>query len=477
MGGVLRPVFFVTGVLLLGLGAIMAIPAAWEAILRGPDVRAFAVSAMATAFFGGALALSSWGGGGVDLSGRRLVLAMVAGGLSACACASLPFALSDLDIAPIDAVFEAVSGLTTTGATLIPHLDQAPKGVLLWRAILNGLGGLGAVVMAVAVLPALRIGGMQMFRMETSDRTGRVKTRASRTARTAAGLYLLLCLLAAAAFRLAGMAPFDALCHGLSAISTGGFSTRDGSLAAWGAGVQWVAVAAMIAGASPLPIFTASWRRWPAVVREDGQFRAYLALLAGSAAALALWRWASSDADAVESLRQAVFAVVSIATTTGFVDGDWLRWGGFAHVALFLLAFVGGCAGGAGGGVKAFRWRVLLSRTGAHIRRLLHPHGMFVIDLGRRRVGEVVINSVMAFVALYMVTFALFALGLAATGVGLPSALAGSAAALGNVGRGLGTGWLSLPDPAKLITMIEMLLGRFELFTLFVLVTPGFWKR
>ncbi len=477
-----RPVLFVNGFLLLILAAAMALPGMVDALDGDPDWLVFLAGSAATAFVAGLLVLGARPAGRLRLEVRSAFLLSVSGTALGALCAALPFVFSGLDLSFTDAVFEATSGLTTTGATVIAGLDHAPRGILLWRALLNWLGGFGFVALAVAILPSLRIGGMQLFRMESSDRTHKVGPRIRQVAGGMGLGYAGLTALSAAAFWLAGMTPFDAICHAMAALSTGGFSTSDASLAHWGAGVQWVAVASMLAGAAPLPLLALAGRGGPSA-RQDSQLSTYLGLIAGLALLLALWRWAVSDWTLGESLRYSVFSVTSVATTTGFVTTDWSAWGGFAQVVFFLLAFVGGCTGSTAGGIKIFRWQLLVDLAKVHVRRLLHPHGVFVLAFNRRPVSEQVADSVLAFVVLYIVAFVVHALLLTLTGLDLVTALSGSAAALGNLAHGLGNAvgpavsWKPLPSAAKWILAFEMLVGRLEVFTVLVLFTPGFWKR
>jgi len=477
-----RPVLFINGFLLLILAAAMGLPAVVDALSEDLDWEVFAAAAGATAFLGGAMMLGAKPDARFRLDIRQAFLVTVTGWLLSALCAALPFAFSVLSLSPTDSLFEAMSGLTTTGATVIVGLDHAPKGILIWRALLNWVGGAGIIVMAVAILPVLRIGGMQIFRMEAGDKAEKIRPRVSQLTLSIATLYVSLTLLSGIGFWLAGMNGFDAVCHAMAALSTGGFSTSDSSLAHWGGGVQWVAVASMLVAGAPFPLMVAPWRRGRAPLVDDTQVLAYLKLLTMAAATLGVWRWATSDQDLLDSLRAATFAVTSIATTTGFVAADTAPWGGFAHVVLFMLAFAGGCSGSPAGGVKIFRWQVLKQLATVHIKRLLHPHGVFVIEFNRRRVAATAVDAVLGFVVLYMVTFAIHALALTAADCDLVTALSGSAAALGNVGRGLGgvigdTGtWKPLTDPAKWIVTGEMLLGRLELFTVFVVFTSGFWR-
>ena len=478
-----RPVLFINGFAMLILAAAMGVPAAVDLAAGGIDWPVFIASAAIAAFLGGALMFGAKPNARFRLDVRQSLLVTVTTWLLVALAAAPPFALSSLHLSPTDAVFEAMSGLTTTGATVVVGLDQAPHGIMLLRALLNWLGGAGFIVMAAAILPALRIGGMQIFRMEAGDKADRLRPRLSRLAVSVTAIYVGLSTLSAVAFWLAGMDGFDAICHAMAALSTGGFSTSDASLAHWGGGVQWVAVASMLVAAAPMPLLVAPWRRGHPSVGEDSQLRAYLTLLVVLAGLLGIWRWATSDWELFDCLRAAAFAVASTATTTGFVAADIGPWGGFAHVALFILAFTGGCSGSAAGGVKIFRWQVLTQLAKVHVKRLLHPHGVFLIDFNGNTLSEPVVEAVLSFVVLYMVTFAIHALALTGAGCDLITALSGSAAALGNVGRGLGeiigsTGsWEPLSNAAKWIVTVEMLVGRLELFTVFIVFTPSYWRE
>jgi len=284
-----RPVLFVNGFLLLILAAAMGLPAAADAWAGDPDWVVFLAASAATTFAAAALILGARPAGRFRLEGRAAFLLSVSGLVLAALCAALPFVFSALGLSFTDAVFEATSGLTTTGATVVVGLDHAPRGILLWRALLNWLGGLGIIVLAVAILPSLRIGGMQLFRMETSDRTKKIGPRVRQVAGGMAAAYAVLTALSAAAFWAAGMVPFDALCHAMAALSTGGFSTSDSSLGHWGPAVQWVAVASMLVGGAPVPMLAAAWRGgWP--LGRDSQLGTYLGLIAVLAALVGLWR-------------------------------------------------------------------------------------------------------------------------------------------------------------------------------------------
>jgi trk system potassium uptake protein TrkH len=477
-----RPVIFVNGILLLILAVAMGVPALLDAASHDPDWQVFALSGAVSGFIGLGLALGAHPGEHRPLSARQAFLLTASAWALLSGFAALPFIFSGLDLSVADGIFEATSGVTTTGATVISGLDLAPRGILLWRALLNWLGGLGFIVMAVVIMPTLRIGGMQLFKMETSDKSERVRARVDQAA-TAAGLvYVVFTALAAVALWLSGMSVFDAACHALAALSTGGFSTSDQSLGHWGAATQWVMVVAMLAGGAPLALFVAPWkhRTWPFL--NDSQLRWYINFIGFFALLLAFWQWAYNDMDAGDALTHATFNVVSIVTTTGFVSTDYDAWGGFAQTLFFILLFIGGCTGSTAGGIKIFRWEVLFKLAGVHLKRLLYPHAIFVVDFNRRRLPQPVLDSVLGFVTVFFLTFAVFAITLTVTGLDLISAVSASAQALSNVGPGLGRmigpmgNYESLSEGAKWVLSFEMILGRLELFSVIVLFTRSFWR-
>ncbi|MBI3443844.1 MAG: TrkH family potassium uptake protein [Magnetospirillum sp.] len=479
----IRPVLFVNGFLLLVLAAAMGIPAVVDLLSEDADWKVFALSGMVTAFVALALILGARPKGRPALTARQAFMLTTLAWISTAAFAALPFAFCNLRLGLTDAVFEAMSGLTTTGATIIVGLDHAPRGILIWRALLNWLGGEGIIIMAVAILPLLRIGGMQVFRMETSDKTDQIKPRLTQVATSITLVYAVFTVLAALAFWAAGMGRFDAICHAMAAISTGGFSTSDAKLAHWGTAVQWVAVFAMMVGGSSFTLWTGPWKNGRPKVLDDAQSHWYLAFLGTAAGVLALWQWTVNDMNPGVALRHAAFNVVSIVTTTGFVSTDYGRWGGFAHVVFFILVFIGGCTGSTAGGVKIFRWELLFALAGIHLKRLLHPHGIFVIHYNQRPIAQAVLDSVLGFVVMYFFTFALFALALTVVGLDFVTALSGSAAALANAGPGIGEiigpfgSYKPLPDLAKWVLAFEMMLGRLELFTVAVLFSRSYWRE
>jgi len=478
-----RPVLFLDGILLLVLAVAMVVPSLVGPLGAGGDGAVFIGCAGATAAVGAAMFLATMPAQRLRLNVQQSFLLVVSGVVLTSLCSAFPLRFSSLHLSFGDAWFEAVSGLTTTGATLIGDLDRAPHSVLLWRAVLNWLGGIGIILMVMVLLPALKVGGLQMVELEGASRTGFLRGRIVSTGKVIVVAYGLATLLSGIFYWLAGMAPFDALCHALSSISTGGFSTSDQSLRHWGAGVQWVAMASMIVGASSLPLMALSLRRRSGKGVVDEQVRPYLTILSGFALSLIVWRWYNGAVLNAEMIRTTLFTAVSLVTTTGFVVTDYSLWGGATPVAFFLMVFIGGCVGSASGGIKVFRWQVMAAVGKVHVHQMIYPHRVLPIEFNGRRVTETVIESVLAFFILYMMTFAVHAAILAALGMDVMSALSGSAAALGNVGRGVSEiigpsgNWQGVPKAAKWVLSFEMIVGRLELFSVFILFTPGFWKE
>jgi trk system potassium uptake protein TrkH len=472
----IRPVLFANGLLLVVLAAAMGIPLALDLATHGTEAAAFGAGLAMTGFFGAALALSGKGRGRFGLGTRQAFFFAVSGTILASLFAALPLMLGTRHLTYTDAVFEAVSGLTTTGATVLTGLDHAPAALLLWRALLQWLGGAGLIVAALALLPILRIGGMQIFRVENTDKDARARPRLPRLAGRLLAIYLGLSVVMAIALKLAGMTALQATCHAMSGLSTGGFSTSDRSLAAFSDGARWICAAGMIVGGCNLSLFTSRWRgkRWR--ILRDTQVRWYLATMLGFTFALTFWYWAIDSKHPLTAFQHAGFQAVSIISTTGFRLSDDHGWGGFPQVAIFVMSFIGGCTGSAAGGIKVFRYEVLFAVSRLHVARMLYPHGVFSVSFNRLRLPEAVLRSVLGFFMLYFSCFA-------ALGLDPLSSLSAAAAALGNVGRGIGPvigaagGYAMLPVAAKWLLSVGMLAGRLELVPLLLPFLPAFWKN
>ncbi len=477
-----RPIVLVIGILLSILAIGMCVPAAVDGLGGHPNWKVFAVAAGVTLFVGVSMALSCRAGG-LKITVRQAFMLTTLAWFTLTAFAALPFAFSDLDLSVTDAFFEAMSGVTTTGATVITGLDGAPPGILLWRAILQWLGGIGIIVMAIAVLPILRVGGMQLFRMESSDRSEKAMPRAAQVSTAISAIYLVLTGTLAAAYWLAGMNGLESVAHAMTTIATGGFSTSDFSLAKFDSPlIDAIATTGMILGALPFLVYLKTVQGQLGWLFRESQVRVFLSVAGLFVLVAALWLWLVNGNDPHHALRYAAFNVVSIITGTGYATAAFDTWGSFAMPMFLMLMFVGGCAGSTTCGIKIFRFQVLYSAARSQLSHLLQPHGVFVPYYNQRPIPEEVIVSVLSFFFLFGLILALLSMGLGLIGLDFVTALSGAASALSNVGPGLGPTigpagtYQTLPDAAKWLLCAGMLLGRLELFTVLVMLSPNFWR-
>ncbi len=476
-----RPVVFILGILLSILAVAMIIPAVVDAMIGHPDWQVFTAAAGTTLFIGVSMILTARTGW-VGFSLREAFILTNLAWLVIAIFGSLPFAYSELGLTITDAFFESMSGITTTGATVIVGLDNAPPGILLWRAILQWLGGIGIIVMAISILPILQVGGMQLFRVEAFD-TDKVLPRAAQIAGGIAIVYLVLTMMAAIILWALGMTGFEAVAHAMTSIATGGFSTSDNSLAHFNsAAIDYSISLFMVLGSLPFVLYLRLVRGKPGFFMRDSQVRWMLMIMAAGILAVAAWLYFSDRLQAADSLRYATFNVISIMTGTGYATANFSAWGGFVMAVMFTLMFVGGCAGSTTCGIKIFRFQVLAATALAQMKRLLQPHGVFFPYYNKRPIPESVSASVMAFFFLFIGSFGTLAMGLGMFGLDFVTAVSGAASAIANVGPGLGDiigpsgTYTTLPDGAKWLLSAGMLLGRLELFTILVLFMPMFWR-
>jgi trk system potassium uptake protein TrkH len=481
----LRPVLYLVGGVLVALGLLMLLPALVDLASGHPDWRVFAQSSAITVGVGLVLALLTRTRLDQGLSLRQALIVTPMSWTVVATFGALPMWLSGYGTLAgsfTNAFFESMSGLTTTGSTVIVGLDAAPPGLLLWRALLQWLGGIGIIAAAIAILPALGIGGMQLFRTESSDRSEKVVPRARQFAVAIAGTYAGLTLLCAVLYWLGGMTVFEAVAHALTTLSTGGYSTSDQSLGRWDSpAIHWTATLFMIAAALPFVLYVRFLRRERDVLR-DRQVRSFLVFLAVVVAAMTLGLAASETYGPLDALRHAAFNVVSVVTTTGFATTDYLLWGNAAIGVFFGLTFIGGCTGSTSGGIKIFRFEVMAALLRAHLYHLLHPKGVFPRVYAGRVLPDEVIGSVVVFFSLYFICYSVLTVALMALDLDFVTSISSAVTALSNVGPGLGPivgpagNFATLPDLAKWLLAFGMLMGRLELFVVLVLFMPRFWR-
>ena len=449
---------------------------------------------------------------GVELKIRDGFLVVSAFWLGLGLAGSVPFLMMEqLEMSVSDAVFESISGLTTTGATVISGLDDLPKSILFYRQMLQWLGGMGIIVLAVAVLPMLGIGGMQLYRAETPGpvKDSKLTPRIAKTAKSLWAIYLFITVACGLAYYWAGMDAFDAVAHSFSTVAIGGFSTHDASLGFFDTpAIEYVAIFFMLVAGVNFSLHFVAWGRirlslpfmmrgWRPVLRrnthpgglrsvfggyaDDPEFRAYLQILFFLAVVAVLYlHFEGMYPGWADAFRDGVFQVVSIGTTTGFTTADFTLWHGPLPVLLIFASLIGGCAGSTGGGMKVIRWLLIVRQSNRELLRLLHPSAEIPVKLGGRAVPRRVMEAAWGFFSVYVAVFAVLMTVLMFTGLDQVTAFSAMAASLNNLGPGLGevaSNYATLNNPAKWVCVLAMVLGRLEIFTLLVLVTPEFWKR
>jgi len=392
---------------------------------------------------------------------------------------------NELQISFVDAVFESISGLTTTGATVIVGLDDLPRSILFYRQQLQWLGGMGIIVLAVAILPMLGIGGIQLYRAETPGpvKDSKLTPRIKGTAKLLWIIYVSFTVLCAIAYYFAGMDVFDAITHSFSTIAIGGFSTHDASMGYFSSHmVELVAVVFMLLSGANFSLHFMAWRSMSlGTYHRDSEFRLYaILMIVLTLVVLAYLYFMHVYGSLSESYFHAIFQVVSIATTTGFTTTDYSHWPGFLPVLLVFASFVGGCAGSTGGGMKVVRVLLLFKQGWREVMRLIHPNARIAVKLNRKPVERDVIQAVWGFFSVYIAVFVFFMLVLMATEMDQVTAFSAVAATLNNLGPGLGevaSNYKDIGDFSKWVLCLLMLLGRLEIFTLLVVLTPAFWRR
>jgi trk system potassium uptake protein TrkH len=390
-----------------------------------------------------------------------------------------------LSLSVTDAVFESMSGLTTTGATVLTGLDTLPVSVLYYRQQLQWLGGMGIIVLAVAVLPMLGVGGMQLYRAETPGpvKDTKLTPRITETAKALWYVYLAFTIACMMSYRLAGMGWFDALCHAFSTVAIGGFSTHDASIGYFNSPlIDCVAIVFMFVAGINFSLHFFAWRYISIKhYMRDPEFKAYAVMLVvlSLVVVVSLLNYRGLG-DSGGTIVSGVFQAVSIATTTGFTTENFALWPAAIPVLLIFSSFVGGCAGSTAGGIKVIRWLLIYKQGAREVARLVHPSAEIPVKLGKSAIPPRVVDAVWGFFAVYVVVFVVMLIAMMATGLDQVTAFSAVAATLNNLGPGLGdvtSGFMSLSDAAKWISIVGMLLGRLEIFTLLVLITPVFWRH
>lgn len=476
----LGDVFHVVSVLLIGVSVAIAICAAVGFGLNDGSFAPLAIAAVVT--FGiGALGRASTHIP-EDLNHREGFVAVSFAWTALGLAGAIPFYLSGSFDSPVDAIFESISGFTTTGSSILTDIESVAGGILLWRSVTQWLGGMGIIVLGVAILPYLGVGGMQLFRAEVPGPTkGRLRPRIRETAKILWLVYAGITVLVGLLYLLGGMSPFDAVNHALTTVPTGGFSTRNDSMTSFSPFIQWTAVVFMYLAGINFTLHYRALRRGPRPYWRDSEWRLY-SLVISLAAILIAITIHTPGSPLEPTLRDAAFSVVSILTTTGYGIADYVVWAPFAQIGIFLLFFVGGMAGSTAGGPKVVRILLILKHGFGEMTKYLHPRAVMVTKMSGMPVQTQVMLNVFAFMILYVGLFGVGTLLMAGTGLSLASAAGAAATAISNVGPGLDqvgptANFGFLPGWGKVVMMVLMLVGRLEIYTVLLLLHPGLWKR
>lgn len=443
----------------------------------------FFESAVITIATGGLIALACANGVSEGLSLRQTFLLTSLVWLTLPVFGAIPFVLGATDASFTDAFFEAMSGLTTTGSTTFEGLDTLPHGLLLWRGILQWLGGIGIIVVAMVFLPELRVGGMQIFRSESFETMGKILPRAGEIASQISVIYIGLTVACGVIYASLGMSGFDALVHALTTMSTGGMATTDSSFAAFNGAIHYTATVFMLLAALPFVRYVQLLAGTAKPLWHDTQIRTFFGVLAVSVLLIVSWLWGREGVFTEIAFREALFNVASIISGTGYASADYMTWGTFPVVMFFLVGLIGGCAGSTACSVKIFRYQILFAAIKSQMRQIHSPHGVFTPRFQGSPISEEVMSSVIAFFVAFLLLLGMTAVLLGMTGLDFITSVSGAATAIANIGPGLGPqigpagNFVDINDTAKWILAMAMFIGRLEIMVVLTILTIKFWRN
>jgi trk system potassium uptake protein TrkH len=478
-----RPIALVGGTVICAVGFLLFIPMITEIIYKSESWQSYSVPILLYLIVGGSLVITNRS---VELKisiKDAFIITVLSWILLSVLCA-VPFIYTKSNLSVVDALFESMSGITTTGATILNNLDDLPKGILLWRALLQWLGGIGIVVIALVILPFLRIGGMQLFHLEGDDPYEKFLPKIYSVVTKIVIVYTALTVLLFVLYYLNHMTIFDAVAHSLTTISTGGFSTHNSSFAFFGNNnILNIAIIFMVIGSFPFLLLAQTSLTNFFLLFKDNQIRLFLLILIIAIGLIYYLARSYVDGTTLYQLTTISFNTISIISGTGFVSSNFEEWGNYASVLFLILMFIGGCAGSTTGGLKIFRFQILFKYIELHLKKMLKPHVVLTAKFNGKKVQESTYESVMIFFFVYIMTFASSALLLSFSGLDFLTCISAAASAISNVGPGLGEivgpngNYSSLTDYSKLVLTVTMFLGRLEMLTIFVLLLPSFWKN
>ena len=478
-----KTVFFLIGILLIVLGASMLAPYSIQ-VIYAENSHSFISSSFVTIFIGILFVLANLEKE-FKLNLRQTFLFSTLAWLMVAIFGSLPFLLSANEFTVSEAFFESMSGITTTGATIISDLDNSPKSILLWRAIMQWLGGIGIVVMAITILPLLKVGGMQLFKMEGPDTTEKILPRTIEVAAIIISTYVALTFFCGSFYWLFGMTIFDSVCHAMTTIATGGFSTHNDSIGFFkNSNIEIIASLFIILGSIPFISYLKFSQGNRKIFFNDVQIKGLIYLLIISTTIMFLYLlFINFESSLIDKIRISSFNVISILSGTGYVTDDFGLWGKFSLVFFLFLMFIGGCAGSTACGIKIFRLQMLLIFLKDQIKKLIYPNSVIITKYNNQKISDDFIKSVIIFIFTFLFIFLIIAMLLSISGLDFITSISGAASSISNVGPGLGEmigpngNYKALPDLSKWILAAGMLLGRLELFAVLVLFFPSFWRN
>ena len=477
-----KTVFFTLGILQIVLGISMTLPIIIQIIFNEVDSSFFGAGII-TIIFGVLFFLSNLDHN-KKLNLQQAFLLTALSWLSIAIFGSLPFIFSDLNLSITDSFFESMSGITTTGSTIITNLNDSPKSILLWRAILQWLGGIGIIVMAITLMPIMNVGGMQLFKISSNDSSEKILPKSKEIALRLILIYSGLTLLCALSYKIFGMNIFDSLTHSMTTIATGGFSNYNESIGYFNSPkIEITSIIFIILGSLPFIAYIKFLNGDKKIFTTDVQIKSFFKIIIFSILILFIYLILQTRNFEEIEFRSIVFNVVSILTGTGYVTQNFGNWGNFPLIFFLTLMFIGGCAGSTTCGIKIFRIQILYLFLVNQLKKIIYPRGIFIIKYDNNNIDEKFMASIISFIYLYIVIFFLITALLTLSGLDFITSISGAATSISNVGPGLGDtigpngNFSLLPDISKWILSLGMILGRLELFAILVLFLPSFWQK
>ena len=478
-----RSIFYILGLLLCIEAIAMIIPLLFDLFYSNEDWKQFFYSSIITFFIGLVLFFSfKKEKNKIDL--RQAFVLTILSWLFISLFGSIPFIYTSASLSYTDSFFESVSGITTTGSTVINNLDSLPEGILIWRSLLQWFGGIGIIVLAIAILPTLQIGGMQLLHMEHDDPYEKTLPKINQFVIEIFMLYIVLSVICALLYYIAGMSGFDSIIHAMTTISTGGYSNHNQSFAFFNSvSIEIISIVFMIIGSLPFVIYLQLLHKQNLLIFKDDQIKLFFQILILIVLLTIVWLFFFRSVPLEESIRISIFNITSILTGTGYTVNNYSNWGSFGLVIMIIIMFIGGCAGSTTGGIKIFRLQILFRGAKTQIKKLTQPHAVILMRFNEKKVTENTYNSIMVFFFMYICIFLLSSICLSFFNIDFITSFSAAASAISNVGPGIGNiigpngNYSSLQDGAKWILAITMLIGRLEIFTVLVLLSIGFWKK